>query len=450
MEKSEILKKIDGYLKENREKIVKDLRRLVKIPSLREEATREAPFGEPCLEALKEALSLFRENGFSGELSEDRKYALATYGNGGKTIGLFGHTDVVAADGEWLLGEPFSLTERDGCLVGRGCEDDKGGVIASLYAAKMIRDLKLPLSNRLLFFIGSAEETGMEDVDAFVGREKLPDLSIIPDGEFPFSSGEKGRITVLLESIGKLKNVKDLHGGKCYNIVLDRLDVEYESGEKETVLGVGTHASTPEGSENALVKFANAAEKNRNLSDADRAVCHEISDLFSDSYGTSLKIDFLDPVFGKTTCTNGIVQTCDKKVRLTLDIRYGISQDGEKILQAIREKTRGKWKILSHTLEPGYDVDGNSPAALALLDAYRNVTGDGSAEGFKMACATYARKLGNAFSVGVCVPQKGEDVPFLPAGHGSLHQPDERMSADGFLQGIKVLTLMILSADGTL
>ncbi|MCE6985031.1 M20/M25/M40 family metallo-hydrolase, partial [Pseudomonas frederiksbergensis] len=47
---------------------------------------------------------------------------------------LSGHTDVVPVDGQAWTVEPFSLTERDGKLYGRGTADMKG-YLASVLAA---------------------------------------------------------------------------------------------------------------------------------------------------------------------------------------------------------------------------------------------------------------------------------------------------------------------------
>ena len=50
-------------------------------------------------------------------------------------VGIIGHLDVVP-EGEGWTYPPFELTIRDDILYGRGTIDDKGPVIASLYAIK--------------------------------------------------------------------------------------------------------------------------------------------------------------------------------------------------------------------------------------------------------------------------------------------------------------------------
>ncbi len=60
---------------------------------------------------------------------------------------LSGHTDVVPVDGQNWTVPPFQLTERDGCLFGRGTADMKGFVASTLAAAVKAsrRQLKTPL-----------------------------------------------------------------------------------------------------------------------------------------------------------------------------------------------------------------------------------------------------------------------------------------------------------------
>ena len=60
----------------------------------------------------------------------------ATHGKGSPTIVLAGHLDVVPpGDLDAWTSDPFTLTERDNHLYGRGTTDMKGGVAALVIAA---------------------------------------------------------------------------------------------------------------------------------------------------------------------------------------------------------------------------------------------------------------------------------------------------------------------------
>ena len=58
---------------------------------------------------------------------------------------------------------PVSYTHL-GRLYGRGSVDDKGPVVASLFALKAIRDLGSPLNRRVRLLFGLNEETNDRDV----------------------------------------------------------------------------------------------------------------------------------------------------------------------------------------------------------------------------------------------------------------------------------------------
>ena len=190
---SEIVKKVEDYINTHKDEIISDLLDLVRIPSVRSEAKENMPFGEDCYKMLVETKKLFEKNGFESRLGAGNEYEISYYGNNdAKEIGIFSHTDVVpVVASDWLICPPFEPVVKDGYIVGRGCEDDKSGVIEALYCAKIIRDLGFPLKNRLVMVNGAAEETGMEDMEAFAKNERMPDASVVPDAEYPCYTGEK-------------------------------------------------------------------------------------------------------------------------------------------------------------------------------------------------------------------------------------------------------------------
>ena len=443
---SEYLNKIDVFISKNKEQIIEDLRKLVVIPSVRTDALPHAPYGKACADALYKSVELFEENGFPGRVDKSVKYAVSTYQRGEKTIGLFAHCDVVPADGEWLYGEPFELTHRDGFLIGRGSNDDKSGIIQMLYAAKIIKELGLPLKSSLLFFIGACEEDGMEDMIEFKKNEPIPDVSLIPDGVYPYICAEKSRITLLLESNQTLENITQISGGTTYNVILEKLNLEYTDGNLETVRGISGHAANPDGSDNALIKFARDAQSNSHLSKKDKELFYNISCLFEDNYGTGFGIYNDDEFFGKLTCANGIVSTNSGKLRISLDIRHSPSVAGDKIISAIRHKTGDMWKIIDSHTSTGYIIPDSNPYAIAIKNAYRKLSGIQDAEPIKANGGTYSKHLVNSFSIGTDMYAHSPKFNF-PEGHGSEHSPDEAISIDGFFESIKTLIIFILELD---
>lgn len=110
---------------------------------------------------------------------------------------LSGHSDVVPVDGQTWDTDPFSLTEQDGRLYGRGTCDMKGFIACALAAVPAMNALKRPIHLALSY----DEEVGCRGVapmvDAIVKR--LPPIEAVIVGEptmMQLINGHKG-ITAL-------------------------------------------------------------------------------------------------------------------------------------------------------------------------------------------------------------------------------------------------------------
>jgi acetylornithine deacetylase/succinyl-diaminopimelate desuccinylase-like protein len=91
-----------------------------------------------------------------------------------KTVLVYGHLDVQPAsmsDAGWEF-DPFTLTEKDGKLYGRGATDDKGPVLAWLWAIESYKAVGLELPVNLKFILEGMEESGSEGFDDFVLKGK--------------------------------------------------------------------------------------------------------------------------------------------------------------------------------------------------------------------------------------------------------------------------------------
>jgi acetylornithine deacetylase len=78
-----------------------------------------------------------------------------------------GHTDTVEVtrpQKEQWQGDPWSGEIREGNLFGRGATDMKAGNAAFLWAAKVLREQKLPLKSDIILTFSIAEETGEADI----------------------------------------------------------------------------------------------------------------------------------------------------------------------------------------------------------------------------------------------------------------------------------------------
>ncbi len=141
------------------------------------------------------------------------------------TVLVYGHYDVVAADGKWNMTEPFKLFKKDGALWGRGSTDNKGqNLIHILTVLEGIE--KGTLAYNVKFFIEGNEETGSAGIDKVVEMHKeelKADYILVSDGAMV------GRTPVIEASLRGLVNIKvtvttsqinahsGLAGGAIYN-----------------------------------------------------------------------------------------------------------------------------------------------------------------------------------------------------------------------------------------
>ncbi len=466
--------KIQQWINKNKDRIISYWCDLIKIPSVKSKKAENAPFGLNCAKALSLANDIFIKEGFEGDLFAESGYALTYYGDGEKKIGLFSHSDVVPVGGDWIYTEPFEPVIKEGSLIGRGAEDNKSGIIAALCIYEILRDCNIQLKSRLETFIGSDEECGMDDLKAYLKEQKMPDISFVPDADFPCSVGEKGIYHFWCESGNKLYDVLDFSGGEAFNIVLDNVSVVlrmsdallneltaltedrqeftlFSDGETLTLKakGIAKHASIPEGSVNAAYLAARLLSQCKALCESDRNILLAAADVLSCSYGGGIGITHEDPNFGKLTSVNGMVKLTDSKLRLSFDCRYGdtLSPGALESQSEITLKSKG-FTVTYKSNSPGFAIDKDSKVPDILEDIYEEVSGERLGR-VLMAGGTYARRLKNAFSIGTYVIKKDRATPVMemPEGHGGPHQCDERIDIEGFFAAVRILTHYVISAD---
>ena len=200
----------DKFIDENKNEIINTVSELIKIPSVSIESNSTShPFGEACTNALNYILKLASSMGFKTK-NIDNYCGYIEFGEGEELVGIIGHLDVVPAleeDG-WTT-PPFSPDVRDGKLFGRGSIDDKGPVIASLYAMKAVKD-SCNISKRVRLIIGLNEERNWKCINYYKEHEEWPELGFSPDANFPGIFAEKGILSVELKNYFKIKDFEIL------------------------------------------------------------------------------------------------------------------------------------------------------------------------------------------------------------------------------------------------
>ena len=463
------------WVADNKERILEKWMELAKIPSIKSEAAPDAPFGVNCRKALETAASYFNSDGISNRIYNEDGYALAHFGKGNKTIGLFSHSDVVPVGDDWLYTKPFEPIIKDGALIGRGVEDNKSGIIASLCVMEFLRDNNIPFNSHLQLFIGSDEECGMGDMDGFLKNHPMPEISIVPDADFPCSVGEKGIYHFMIRSKTEFSDIIEICGGEAYNIVLDSvvakikfsepLYAELNKKKKDTVAvvsdenfiyvlakGIAKHASIPEGSVNAAFLLFGVLAECESLNGSDRETLRNAAALISDYYGSGIGVTNNDPTFGKMTCVNGMIRTEESKLCVSFDVRYGSSLDPQ-YLECTSESTVNTlgFEIIYKDNRAGFEIPKENIMPQIFEDIFCEVTGERKKR-VLMSGGTYARRLNNAFSIGTFYisPERKDKVLQMPDGHGGAHQCDEMIDIDGFFEGTRILLHYILACDESL
>ena len=144
-------------IKEDRESLVEDIKRLVSINSVEGAPKEGMPFGEGAAKALNCFLSMAEEMGFVVQ-NFDNYAGHVDFGEGEEVVGILGHMDVVPCGDGWVC-DPFCPEVIDGKLYGRGVLDNKGPMAVCLHALKILKDMGVPLKKKVRLIIGANEET---------------------------------------------------------------------------------------------------------------------------------------------------------------------------------------------------------------------------------------------------------------------------------------------------
>jgi succinyl-diaminopimelate desuccinylase len=469
---------IRNWIDNNRQKMIDMWLDLIRIPSVKSEPAPGAPYGIACAQALSKATEYANELGFTTRLEAERGYSLAFMGEGEKTIGIFGHSDVVPAGDGWIYTEPFNPIIKDGVVIGRGCGDNKSGVMAALFAPTILKECGIPVKSRIMAFVGSNEESGMGDLESYVEHEAMPSLSLVPDASYPCSLGEKGHLKQWNRCCTPLVDIIDFRGDGAFNIVLDYAKVTLRYSEVRmneiaekisgnnaytlsktdeghillTAKGASKHSAYPEGSVNAAVLACRVLSDCATLCESDRKQLQTFLDFMGEYYGVGLGIDFEEYGFGKLTCSNGMVKVEDGHLFVSVDIRYGAGMPADKLERLLDAAwSNAGWELTSRENHHGAQVDPDSPVPEMLSQVASQVTGI-EMKPYWMMAGTYSRHLKNTFTIGSRVTDINSTavVPEMPAGHGAAHQRDEFCIVDDFIQGVRLLCHYILTCDEAL
>ena len=300
----------------------------------------------------------------------------------------------------------------------------------------------------------------------------VPAVSIIADGGFPVCYAQKGGYDAAF-LIPAGKNIVDFVGGSVRNAIPDtavltvsgitleeaqkalsgveRIDLEADGANVKLIgRGKAGHAAGPaEDVQNSAIAIAAAAaavlEEKTGL---DLAGCRTIGHAFVDAFGTNLGIAYADEQSGKLTINAGVIRMEGRNFHLDIDIRYPVTMKSETITASLDSylTARGARLVEVNATNPYY-IDPKDPKVTALLEVYRQITGD-MTEPYAMGGGTYSRVVPGGITFGPGMMRAGgHKATFLPEGHGGAHGPDEALSIEDWLTAFKIYVLSVARLD---
>jgi succinyl-diaminopimelate desuccinylase len=441
-----------------REDVINAIQEAIRIKSVEESPLPDKPFGEGPAEALKYFLELGKSMGFEVE-NFDNYAGHIDFGSGDETIGILGHVDVVP-EGEGWSHPPYAGEIADGKIYGRGVLDDKGPMIACLYAMKAIKESGLKTGKKIRMILGANEETGWGCMDHYFGKLKMPQpaLSFTPDSTFPVTFAEKGIMQVVLKKKYEDGEKIRVKGGNAFNSVSEKafLEVSEESGKviadhvpafnkdknyavevekkSESLIissaGKSAHASRPDKGYNAvsaLMKLiSESGYRGGALEDIARFFSEKIQ---METDGKSMGIAFEDHDSGELTLNIGMISLENNILEISIDIRYPVTIEKEAVLQGLEKSASdfGMEMEIHGGKEPLY-VPRDHFLVKTLMDVYKDVTGDSEAQPIAIGGGTYARAINNCVAFGSLLKDQEDN----------MHQKDEYLEIDKLDTWLKI------------
>lgn len=451
---------VKEFIAENRENILRDMARLVAVPSVKGPALPGAPYGEGPRNALNEGLAMAREMGF--ETYDAQGYlgwAQLPGKDPEKYIATITHMDVVPVGNGWDA-DPWILREKDGWLLGRGIADDKGPSVLILYALKYIKESGMELKYPIRAIFGCDEECGMTDVEYYQANYPAPAFLFTPDAEFPLCNGEKGHFGGKICSPVCNGVILDFEGGVANNAVPDRakaivkvpLDklkktagITLEAVDENTtaVLGQGKsgHAALPEGTVNAIGLVVDCLLESGVCNEAENAYLKVLQKLHEDYYGRGVGIQADDGKFTPLTIIGGVISMKDGVISQTFDCRYVTTTDVDTLTRQMEAACGTAAHLEEVEGNACFYIEPDHPAIQALLNTYNEVTGR-QAQPFLMGGGTYARHFPCAVSYG---PEVQDLV--LPDFAGPMHGANEGARFEDLLMGLEIYINALLRLE---
>jgi len=402
-------------------------------------------------------------------------------GKGADRLGIVTHGDVQPAEAEkWARG-PFTLDveSEPGRLVGRGVEDDKGPIVATLYAMRTLAEAQVPLRRRIELIVSYTEESDWEPFQTFLAQHPPPALNVAVDAEYPVVVGEKGwcsvnvRIPLGAPASGPGPRLESFTGGFFLSQVPEDAratvraptpelvealraaaardpDVRFELEPGDGVLsirahGLSAHSSKPEEGRNAITHLAALLGAQEWPASGPGAMVRFVNDLV----GTGWKAErfgdlaYADDFMGPLTLSLGTLAVEGDALVAGINLRRPVGRTAEQVRAAIDSAVAG-WRTRTGVAAEVQTYVGDPHLASAaehvpvLLATFRHYTGQSEAAPISIGGGTHAR----------LVPQGVNFGPAMPGETYTGHSEHEYLTRAQFLLNLRMVTSILVDLAG--
>ena len=455
---------INEYVKTNENNIISTVSDLISFKSVSvETGNKDYPFGEECKKALEYVLNLGEKMGFRTK-NIDGYCGYIEFGEGEELVGIIGHLDVVPADieDEWTK-DPFVADIRDGKLFGRGSIDDKGPVVASLYAMKYVAD-NLRINKRVRLILGLNEEKDWKCINRYKETEETPTIGFSPDADFPAIYAEKGILSLEIDNKFSLDGfeildmdtngnainvvpkfasikIKYIGSGKVPNFAEEENIKVIDVGDKTYKIeayGVASHAAFPSNGKNAITILFKYLLNNIK-SDYLQTLMHlgifeiESPEFLSRqdiAYATEFnEVSVVQDESGILTSNIADIKYEDEILKIKLNLRVPVKTSLDNIILQYKKLSNVfdglEIKVLGRQ-EPLY-VDPESFLVKKLVNVYNKATCT-KKRAIAIGGGTYARAFENCIAYGATMPGEVD----------MCHQVDEFIKLDNLFLSCKI------------
>lgn len=457
---------IEAYFEDKQQTLVDAVCRLVAIDSVEGEPAPGAPFGPGPAAALDEALKLVEEWGLSAT-NHEGYVGTANLNDQEDALHILGHLDVVAPGDGWTVTAPYSPKVVGDMIYGRGTDDDKGPLVASLLAMKAVKDLGIPLTKNCRCILGTNEESGSGDIAWYFARHPFAPATFSPDSGFPVVNTEKGGLKPLFTAQWPLQQelprLAWLHGGIRINVlpgdasaaieglsiddvqpaardITARTGITFTFGEEDglTVVrakGTGSHAAWPEGGNNAITGLI-ALLCTLPLADGPcKDYLNALNTLMphGDYYGKAIGIAQEEPISGKLTVAFTLLEITETGLRGLFDSRVPLCATESNCLHVAKAAFEAKGFTFEGHQHAPHHTPADSPFVQTLLKRYEQYTGL-KGECLSTGGGTYVHEIPGGVAFGCTLP--GFDT--------HLHGADERVRISDLMLSAKLFAHIII------